>query len=284
MNTLSALSTEVLASLALLTGNAFAAIGDPSIRIQTAYTLSAWNNSSLYGGSINTIVATQIAQLNAAFQNSGIALYAELAGTNLTLGSWAGAIPGADGVAADYRTLKARDDSNADVVVLIMYTGAVPPSGVNGRALSMPATATTAFAAVELSGISGYTYQHEFGHLIGAGHNEEASPTTAYPYAHGHWVRNYEVGSAWWVCFHTIVSYASPITSVPCTQAPGDERVLYYSSPLVYLRLSPTGTATHDNARVLRMNGPIIGTYRNVKLAPPLTGKIIVNIITDLLF
>lgn len=65
----------IAACVALLAGNfAMAAIGDPSIRIQTAYTLSAYTHSGAFGGSIGTMFSTQIANLNQAFYNSNRAL------------------------------------------------------------------------------------------------------------------------------------------------------------------------------------------------------------------
>jgi peptidyl-Asp metalloendopeptidase len=132
---------------------------------------------------------------------------------------------------------QARDDSRADVVVLLIDDGSYC-----GLASQILATKDTAFAVVYHDCATGYySFAHEIGHLQGARHNPEADPTNApFPYGHGYMdtARNRR----------TIMSYDCPS---------GCPRMPQWARPVDW----GTVDLSHD-ARVLNETSKYIGGFR----------------------
>jgi hypothetical protein len=101
--------------------------------------------------------------------------------------------------------------------------------------------------------VSAYSFQHEFGHILGANHNTESNGnvTPIEPYAFGHWHADVEAG------YRTIMSMISSGCKPSCFQ------VQNYSNPLVTTDDGfVTGSASHNNALVIAELAPITAQYR----------------------
>jgi hypothetical protein len=150
----------------------------------------------------------------------------------------------------------------ADVVMYITtqspstnYCGSSNEPGANNNPPPGPAFAPIAFGVVRKQcGISAYTFQHEFGHVLGANHNVESSgnSTPLRPYAYGHWYADLEAG------YRTLMSMVSSGCKPSCFQ------VLNYSNAAVVTDDGfVTGAATRNNAEVLEEFAPVTAQYRS---------------------
>jgi hypothetical protein len=102
---------------------------------------------------------------------------------------------------------------------------------------------------------------HEVGHVFGANHNMDQvpqNPTPLQPYAWGHWAKHLGTGDPIEGA-RTLLAYVDrclDITDV-CP------RIQHYSNPNVVDDWFTTGTAIHDNARLIKLEAPTVAQYRD---------------------
>jgi hypothetical protein len=137
-----------------------------------------------------------------------------------------------------------RDRLGADTVLLIGNS-----SDSCGVAY-LNSTASSAFAYVFKNCISNSSFEHEWGHNVGMAHDLPNASAPAFPY-----------GVGW--CFGNgrkdVLTYPSPC---------GGNRAPFYSNPDVFDGVTPTGTATANNARVLRERAGTIAAFRPTVIMP----------------
>jgi len=149
-----------------------------------------------------------------------------------------------------------RNASGADVAMLIMsearYCGmAYVLSNTPGWNSFESAYA---FGLVDVACAAGYTFAHELGHIQGAQHNEHIATNKYFPYGHGY---IYSV-PARTSNFSTVMAYD---WGAGCTYA--CPKIPYWSSPNVYYKGLPTGTAgTNDNVRVLNATASNVAAFK----------------------
>jgi hypothetical protein len=138
-----------------------------------------------------------------------------------------------------------RDRLGADTVILIGKS-----SDSCGIAY-LTATAASAFAYVFDGCLSNSSFEHEWGHNIGMAHDAPNAGTgCTFGYGCGH-------------CFGNgrkdVLTYPSPC---------GGTRAPFYSNPDVLDAGTPTGTATANNARVLRERAGTVAAFRPTMVIP----------------
>jgi hypothetical protein len=143
-----------------------------------------------------------------------------------------------------------RDQYGADLVVLVTES-----LDECGRAYSMtrPASsfASSAYSVVKRTCITGqYSFTHEMGHNMGAGHDRANSCSGSYTYSCGY----QDTGGR----FRTIMAY-------DCTDT--CPRILYFSNPDVRYQTRPTGIAdtlptAANNAKTLNNTAAIVAAFR----------------------
>lgn len=103
------------------------------------------------------------------------------------------------------------------------------------------------FNVVKLGCLSNYTFTHELGHNMGAGHEEaNAGPSGLYDDSHGYWDPEYS--------FRTIMAYDCPVSCV---------RLPYFSNPNVEYDDKATGVEyAADNARTLNNTKEMVIQFR----------------------
>lgn len=207
----------LLLSVCLLFGGAAHAT-TAGVNILTVFTSDA---AAYFGPSnLSTVVSTQIGFLNTSFTNSLVNDVVAASVGYITVSAVNGYAVGPCAARAqameDYVVNKNRDTLNADVVIVIMVASGSEEAGVAGCSdLVIGAVAATAFAAVKASAIDQtlwtaynypWTYQHEFGHMMGLRHqvaNGYAyNDPTLTPHQNGHgWTFvTYDY------CIHTIMA------------------------------------------------------------------------------
>lgn len=144
----------------------------------------------------------------------------------------------ADGYMDDIHAL--REEHRADIVMFV-----VENSSVASLASAVLAKKESAFGLVSRSsGVSYYSFAHTIGLLMGARHNARVDPSDE-PFAFGH---GYVKPGKW----RTVMSY----------NVEGEERIPYWSSPLIKYQDEPVGNAeTSDNARVIRQTAPYVASF-----------------------
>lgn len=131
-----------------------------------------------------------------------------------------------------------RDLNFADTVILI------GKSGDSCGIAYLNSGPTSAFAYVMDGCESNSSIEHEWGHNVGMAHD---APNTSYiPYGYG-------AGWCFGNGFKDVLTYPSPC---------GGSRAPYYSNPDILMNGTPTGTATANNARVLRERIAVIAGFR----------------------
>lgn len=154
--------------------------------------------------------------------------------------------------------LALRDYWAADIVMYVTRTGGpyLGVANVPGNGLPVPGPCFAPFAqgvVTQQLAISPnhYVFSHEFGHIFGANHNTEdnSNQTPLHNWAYAHWAIDPEVNRG----KRTLLAYDRcniEGTPVPCT------RILQYANSAVYDDWFHTGTALHDNARVIKEFAP----------------------------
>lgn len=252
--------------------NTFAGVGDPVIRILTVFT----NEATPFLGNINLITEQQINKLNAIFANSGVRLNAMSAGIYTIPQSALNS--GIQKVNEVGSILEQRDLRNADIVIVIINA----PGTFSGQALGSPASPNTAFAVVADHQMGGFTYQHEFGHLLGAQHQDVGGVKDNYYGGgayHGWYGRRndyYENGIHYAkFCVHTIMANypVNSLSGVNCTSTaipyfstPSPPIYYYFPDSPGYTPLVSAGDNTHNNAAALNRYGPAVASFKNTKL------------------
>lgn len=104
---------------------------------------------------------------------------------------------------------------------------------------------SNAFSYVADICMSNSSFEHEWGHNVGMAHDLPNAGTLAYPYGAGWCFGN---------GFKDVLTYPSPC---------GGNRAAFYSNPDIIYQGRPTGTATANNARVLRERIAVLANFRN---------------------
>ena len=270
-----------------LTDVVAAAATTPSISILVAYSAA----SISYFGSENALLANinaQINDLNSILRTSGINLTTRLAATVLV--SYTGARDAASTLTA-FQALPnvkaAHDTYNADVM---MFVASI--SDLCGRANVFPAPAA-AYGVVDAGCMTTqHTFTHEFGHLLGAGHDSlNRAPNGAQPYAHGSLIASFKNANPaltiqYFWCAHTVMAYSwsleDPNPAAPCVT---DDLLSIFSSPLTTVRINSgmslttvraTGNATSaDNTRMLNETAATVAAYHNTKISAPALASLV---------
>lgn len=139
-----------------------------------------------------------------------------------------------------------RDLNGADTVILI------GKSGDSCGVAYLTSGPTTAFAYVMDGCISNSSLEHEWGHNVGMNHDLPNAQNPNYPYHYGWCFGN---------GFKDVMTYPDPC---------GGSRSAFYSNPDIIYNGRATGTATANNARVLRERIAVIANFRNsVTSFPP---------------
>jgi hypothetical protein len=211
----------------------------PEITVLVAYTSA----SQALHGNVPLMAADAVEQTNNAHFNSKVFARLRLVGTmqvSYQEPPWTalGFVKAHNDLANGLEGLNSvhaqREALDADIVVLII--GTLGPCGYAGPDLAVDAAA--AFVVVHYDcATNQYSFAHEIGHLIGAGHDIDNYPALT-PYAWGHGYRNCAE-------FRTIMAYfCDGNTGLP-------KRVLFWSSPLTTWNGLPMGSAElADNRRV----------------------------------
>ncbi len=257
------------------------AAGDPTLKVLTVYSYEAVG--IVFISNLDSEAQFQIAELNQSFANSNVHLNAVSVGT-MALAQDAG-FQGTvwfalQNTVLNPQILKKRDDTNADIVIVVIHNGTSP----DGATWQINSSADNAFASIQAIGLGGYTYLHEIGHVIGARHAAFGTSTndgnsSPYNYGHGWWQRFTGSPGVPPNCFHTIMSGPSLVNGVSCVVPgyPEDPQIPYWSNPAIYwsgltnATVAATGSALANNALVLNNNGPSKTLLHNTKLYPQAT-------------
>lgn len=265
----------VLCSLAALClGNA--AQATTAIRILNAYQDASVGTT--LGGSDSVIVnnmAAQTSSLNAALSASGANFTVTLVGSvkAATLGG-SSVTEVLTNAFDDWSILAARDAVQADVTMVFVYFASDPYDG-----LTSLATADTGMSAVNVRGLSRYAYLHEFGHLLGAQH-QDVGGSVAFPGADS---GNMPGGPSWAHAYYNLnhLTYPTPHDACGTTIMAYPPMAnwlgyncggLYNGSPNTYQmfsfsrNVSPYGNATHNNVYQLNLAAPSVANWHLVKL------------------
>lgn len=272
-------------ALALLSPAAFAAT--VSIYVAVSPRVAAQG-----GNDVAAIANAQIRNLNATLAASGVTnLTVTLAGFQVpTFGNYDNWTVVQSALFVNYPLYTARDASGADMLAIIIDSG----SSTNGRGFAaaiLPTDAKQAIFAAQLDGLDHphYTFEHEFGHLLGARHPDDyaASP---YTYGRGYWATalagSHQYGNQCVAfCFRDIMTgsagfcYAGTATSLGIYSTPhkfGNYSQTYTNSCEVAY-----GTTGSNATLAVSTSGPAASMWSNQKIGKKtIAGAYIAQIIS----
>ncbi len=237
------------------------------IRILVVYT----SDAILGAGSepaLLTQIATAVTNMNVALTNSLIPMSVELGGTYLITELESGlARPDldlirntGDGYADEIHSL--RNSLSADIVVVVTGHTDGASGLADGASASSPLDPRRAFALVRQSDLTGLTFAHEVGHVMGLDHDRlHAAHTVSdilYPYAFGYSFTGNDS-----VAYGTVMSLVGA-------------RIPYFSNPSVQYAGQSTGVAENqpepcNEAPALSLSAPTVSQYRPEMAATPAT-------------
>lgn len=205
--------------------------------------------------------ANAVAAANTAYSNSQISqelrlVYAgqtnSLQGASMTDDLYRLSDP-TDGAFDEAQTL--RDTYGADMVSLLWHEDPASSCGIAWVMTSAyigPSFADSAFSVVmDQCATGNYSFAHELGHNMGAAHNvANAGGQAAYNYSYG-----YHFTGTNNLHYRTVMAYAS--------NAAGETRVPYFSSPDVQFHGAATGTVNANNALTLNNTAAIVAAFRD---------------------
>jgi hypothetical protein len=265
---------------------------DSQVRILVAFTPQAQQYESNFPGLSNS----HIAALNAAFSQSGVGLTAASVGYYLFDQDFLR--PGAKEAVTDASqsvgVLAAREALCADVVAIYHATS-------DGSAVAAigSSNASEAMFVIDVVSYDNRTFQHEFGHLLGARHQRTGGlyPLSDDPdpgNAHGHYIRErgnvlvYPIGRPAryrQFCALDIMAYTPQpsLGGVTCDDPVDiveDSATIFSSPALLWCTTAgtgsqggippngcaPWGTAQADNVTKMNSLVPQIKTFRNINL------------------
>jgi Metallo-peptidase family M12B Reprolysin-like len=273
---------------ALLCGvveNSCASPGDPTIRVLTGYTDETL--AAVPSHNVNSLVNLQIIDLNQALADSAIHVNVVNAGVKSIPNLPSDYSSAFLAIRNNYSLQRARDDLNADVIMILANSGAISKAKVIAAQYS-----DDAVALIGLAALGDFAYLHEFGHLLGARHQSSGGNLPAYNDTQG-------IGHGWYErvklittnsCAHTIMSYdpMPGLWGVNCTSV----RVRRFSTPLTCdnfigfyspngtpLGCLPWGDATHNNAAVINSNAATVAGFHLSKTSSAIAASLITIIL-----
>lgn len=206
---------------------------------------------------------SHIDQANQALANSGVGsgqLRFVLANA-LTLSTVDETNQSASTVLGDVRTdgtaQNLRNSNDADLVCLVAdhtiasfgTTAGIAYSGFNGA----PASNNFGYSVIRFQGNLGdFVFTHEVGHNMGGGHEPANNTSTNIDRAHA-----FTWTTGWWIFRRTHRRQTVMFGSIN-----NAEGILHYSNPNVNFSGQATGTATRNNAQILRGNACAVAAYR----------------------
>lgn len=266
---------QILTSIAAAV--AFSHAGACTLDLMTVYTPAAITSAGSQSALIAKI-SSAISQINTAFSNSG--LLHSVVSSNVYFaangGTWGTT---ADDVLPklqiDVQVRAQRNASHSDAVIAVIGDsagkwGLTLPNSEIDRYYSFAVVQQQPMVAVTGT-YPGYTYAHEFGHIMGLRHQWAGGVSdndmTGYTLGHGYFLALGGVGAGQ-NCMHTLLSL--PSLGLPCNSGTTDARALLFANPSVvafsvagsspftvydpdgsYVRTAPTnvmaGNSTHSN-------------------------------------
>ena len=258
-----------------------AARATTSIRVLNAYqNASVGTTLGASHSQIASKMAEEIVKLNEALSASGANFTVELAGSVKATTLLGVTVTDALTKAYDdWSILAARDQVKADVT-MVFVNFAPDYAGLTGGFPS----AYLGMSVVNVTYLSRYAYQHEFGHLLGAQHQDaggQAGNTPGGPsWAHGYYdLFHFTTPSAHDQCVHTIMAHP-PLANWLGYNCGGN----YNGKPNTSQRLifsninSPfSGDATHNNTYQMNLAAPTAATWHTTKLfkGPAVLGAVL---------
>ena len=220
---------------------------------------AAWANAN--GGGITNFAQMAVQKMNTVLVNNGLDWYFQfrLIGVTSVAASSADLDyvldAATDGYAGWDSICATRDEVGADIVTVLIDTGAEDGTTGLGWSLTTEDFASFSESAYNVCAIrsvaQSHTMTHEVGHNMGCGHSDIQATQPGpqlYSYSAGYYF------SADGDKYHTVMAYE--------TEGPGGTEVPYFSSPnYAYLGV-PVGDDTHDNTRTLANTYAAVAAWR----------------------
>ncbi len=267
----------IRASSASASASASTISGASTIDVLVAYTPQA----AQYLGNINSASQAAINLVNESFTNSGVNLFANLAGTTLLNAEFSKSEEALLGLYTAPGPAILRDYLKADAIILIAHSDTKKDCGL---AKTFGATPTTAFAMVfDECLIANMSMTHELGHLFGARH-DFGNDQTNWPYAYGHGfsIKKLKQNQLDYYCLHTIMSYPAG-----CPAFTPDPRINYWSDPQRTVNLYGVnwviGDFNSSAVSVVRLAGPAFAQFGETQIASIYIKRMISAVTTILL-
>lgn len=240
-----------------------AAQAEPVIDVLVFYTPAV--RARLGDSQLAARIATAMAQLNVALENSQAGGSARIVGTeSLALTEDPNIYIDLQRFEASAGVTTRREALGADLVSLIVDDN---PAACGVARVGVSTAAI--YSVVSEPCIDNYSFAHEIGHNLGAGHAKVDDNGTGgwQPYSFAFKSPNTSPR------FRTVMAYDCPTSC---------ERVLQFSSPDIRYENKVAGSATEDNARTVREGLPLVESFRPSKVvteppSAPLDARAMVN-------